>query len=97
MTKEPTKRGGRTKPPEGETPNQRFHRVGGRRVAEVKNAIKLFGQLANPKQYEWHPVQVKAIFKALRDQLDAAEKSFENPTTPGATVAEDLSKYMPAE
>ena len=60
-----------------ESKSDRFIRVAERRTAKVLTDIRLLGQCANRRTYEYSPDQVHKIFREIRRDLAAAGRKFE--------------------
>jgi len=59
-----------------ESKSERFIRVAERRTAKVLTDLRLLGQCANRRTYEYSPDQVRKIFREIRHTLADAEKKF---------------------
>ena len=59
-----------------ESKSDRFIRVAERRTARVLTDLRLLGQCANRRTYEYSPEQVRTIFAEIRRNLVVAEKKF---------------------
>jgi len=59
-----------------ESKSDRFIRVAERRTARVLTDLRLLGQCANRRTYEYSPDQVRKIFSEIRRNLVVAEKRF---------------------
>jgi len=62
-----------------ETKEERFIRVGEKRVQNILNGINSLTQMSNSKVYKWNKGQLDKIFKAIELELDNCKKSFESP------------------
>lgn len=63
-----------------EDPRNKFARVAVKRTNCIVDKIRQLGEMSRRSYYDWHPDQVKVIFAAIRNEVDAAEKQFlENP------------------
>lgn len=60
-----------------EAKGDRFVRVAERRTAKVLTDIRLLGQCANRRIYDYSPDQVRKIFREIRRNLGTVEKRFE--------------------
>ena len=60
-----------------ESKGDRFIRVAERRTAKVLTDLRLLGQCANRRTYEYSPEQTRKIFREIRRSLGAVEKRFE--------------------
>jgi hypothetical protein len=47
-----------------------------KRVSKVLTNIRQVGKLSRRGTYDYSPEQVEKMFKAMRDELDAAERAF---------------------
>jgi len=61
----------------GESQAARFTRLAQARTTNVLRSIRILSNLSNRSNYEYTPEQVSKIFRAIRDQLDIAERKFE--------------------
>jgi len=61
-----------------ESKSERFTRVAERRTVRVLTDLRLLGQCANRRSYEYSPEQVRKIFREIRRSLRAAEERFED-------------------
>jgi len=59
-----------------ESKRERFIRVAERRTAKVLTDVRLLGQCANRRTYEFSPDQVHKIFREIRRTLGDTEKKF---------------------
>lgn len=69
-----SKRGPR-KPPEGETRNQRFTRLGNIRLRRTVDTMNSLARLASPF-YQATPEQRAKVVAVLKDRFDRVEKAF---------------------
>lgn len=53
-----------------------FVRLAEGRAAQAVNAVRLIGNLSNTSDYEFTQLDVDTIFKAVRDEIAAAESRF---------------------
>jgi len=60
-----------------ESKSDRFIRVAERRTGKVLTDLRLLGQCANRRTYEYSPDQIHKIFREIRRSLGAVEKRFE--------------------
>lgn len=60
-----------------ESKSDRFIRVAERRTAKVLTDLRLLGQCANRRTYDYSPDQVHRIFREIRRNLGAVEKKFQ--------------------
>lgn len=79
MTEQAKKRGGKPKPPENETKEQRFVRVASLRVNKALSAIANIGGVANRANYEYTDEQVQKIFGALDKEVQNLVARFNKP------------------
>ena len=59
-----------------ESKSDRFIRVAERRTARVLTDLRLLGQCANRRTYEYSPDQVRRILAEIRRNLTVVEKRF---------------------
>ena len=59
-----------------ESKSERFIRVAERRTSKVLTDLKLLGQCANKRTYEYSPDQAYKIFREIRRTLRDVEKKF---------------------
>lgn len=59
-----------------EDKHEKFRRLATARVNTCLNQIRLIKNLANSKNYEWTPDEVKKIVSALKVGVDSVEKAF---------------------
>lgn len=71
----------RIKPPENETPEERFRRLAKKRAEEVIRRIRVLRNCANRAAYHYSDEQVNTIFTALREELDHAHNDFRHDKT----------------
>jgi hypothetical protein len=69
QTDAPKNKGGRQKPPEGETKNGAFKRMANVRVGKVLEALRVLDNTFTPTNYEWTAEQAAVIFDAIEDSL----------------------------
>ncbi len=62
----------------GENKEQRFKRVGERRVQRVLDSLKSLSQCSNKRMYEWNDGQLEKIWTAVDDELTKCKKSYED-------------------
>lgn len=60
-----------------ENKDDKFIRLANARTRNAIHQIKLIKNLSNKKYYNYHSEDVKKIFKALKETLKDAERSFE--------------------
>lgn len=72
----------RPKPPENETPEDRFRRLAKSRAQEVMHRIRVLRHCANRSIYHYSDTQVQEIFSALRKELERAEEMFKREEKP---------------
>ena len=61
----------------GETKEERFRRVGEKRVGMVLDSIRKLSQCANPRMYAWNDAQLKTIWDAIDTELSRCREQFE--------------------
>lgn len=61
------------------TPDVRFRKVAGIRVAKILKLMRGLQHCANPNVYEYTDSQVNMMLSAMRKGLDKIEKQFNNP------------------
>ena len=61
-----------------ESKSDRFIRVAERRTAKVLTDLRLLGQCANRRSYDYSPDQVRRIFREIRRNLGTIEKRFQD-------------------
>lgn len=59
-----------------ETKNERFVRLAEGRVNATLDKLRLLGQLANRRNYDYTDDQAAAIFRALQKELNATKAKF---------------------
>lgn len=59
-----------------ENKQQKFERLAERRVSELIEKIRLVGNLADKKNYEYRSEHVKLIFDAIELEIKAVRKKF---------------------
>jgi hypothetical protein len=64
-----------------ESRNERFRRLASTRGDRLIREISLLGNLANPKNYEYTPEEVEALFRPIEAELKEVRALFD-PTTP---------------
>lgn len=69
----------------------RFNQLGTIRLANTLDQIRLVGQLADPKAYDYVPAQVDAMFAAIDKAVAEAKARFANPTQKAAKAGLDLA------
>jgi transcriptional antiterminator len=55
---------------------EKFLQLAENRVNKAIKQIRLIGNLSNKNVYEYNDVEVKKIFKALKDEMKIAESRF---------------------
>ena len=60
-----------------ESKSDRFIRVAERRTGKVLTDLRLLGQCANRRTYDYSPDQVRKIFREIRRTLAVVEKRFD--------------------
>ena len=61
----------------GETKEQRFKRVGEKRVQNTIDSLRKMSQCSNKRMYEWSDEQTKKIWDALYNEVKKCKASFE--------------------
>lgn len=56
--------------------NEKFVSLAEARVNKLIKSIKLIGNLSNKSTYAYSDAEVKQMFKAIQEELDAAKKKF---------------------
>ena len=64
-----------------ETRNERFVRLAEGRVNATLDKLRLIGQLANRRNYEYTDEQVAAIFRAIQKELNLTKAKFQNDSS----------------
>lgn len=64
-----------------ETKREKFKRLAELRTNNAIKQIQLIGNLSNKNNYEYTEEDVKKIFKALREEIELAEKKFSGKGT----------------
>ena len=59
-----------------ETKNERFARLAEGRVNATLDKLRLIGQLANRRNYEYTDEQVAVIFRAIQKELNSTKAKF---------------------
>ena len=62
----------------GEKKQDRFKRLGSKRVQRVIDSIQSLSQLSNKRMYEWTDSQVNKMWNAVDKELKACKDSFDN-------------------
>ena len=62
----------------GETKEERFKRVTGKRVQRVLDSLRSLSQCSNKRMYKWNDQQLKKIWTAIGKQLKICKESFES-------------------
>lgn len=62
-----------------ETKEQRFVRVGEKRVQNIIKGIRSLSQMSNPRIYSWNRDQLSKIWQAIEEELLVCQKSFDDP------------------
>lgn len=73
----------RQKAPDGETPDERFRRLGKYRVGRVLDDIRVVENLS--RSSGWTAAEAAHIVNAIRERTDQLEAAFANPRAPRAT------------
>jgi hypothetical protein len=68
----------------GETKAQKFERIAERRVNETLRALRLLGNLADKRNYEYSDQQVALIFTALDQEYRAIRSRFKAEVNSGS-------------
>jgi hypothetical protein len=58
---------------------ERFKYLAERRVKKATNAIRLIGNLSNKSNYKYTDVEVRLIYRHLKDALSDMKTRFESP------------------
>ena len=61
-----------------ETRNERFIRLAEGRVNAALDKLRLIGQLANSRNYEFTEDQVDAMFRTIQSELNRTKAKFQN-------------------
>ncbi|HEY8435448.1 MAG TPA: hypothetical protein VIK63_00115 [Haloplasmataceae bacterium] len=64
-----------------ETKREKFKRLAELRTNNAIKQIQLIGNLSNKNNYDYTEEDVKKIFKALKEEIDLAEKKFMEKST----------------
>ena len=64
-----------------ETKEQKFRRLAESRVNTVLDRLRLLGQLADKKNYDYTDEQVSKIFRAIDSELKDTKSKFQNGST----------------
>ena len=56
----------------------KFREVAGKRTVRILDALRLLGQCANRRSYQYTDAQVDKIFREVRRALRNAEEQFKN-------------------
>jgi hypothetical protein len=67
----------------GETKAQRFERIAERRVNETLRALRLLGNLADRRNYEYTDQQVSMILGAIDQEYRALRSRFKSESAAG--------------
>ena len=62
----------------GETKEERFKRVGEKRIQRVLDSIRSLTHCSNKRMYKWNDKQLKKIWAAIDKELKECKESFEN-------------------
>ncbi|MCK5077887.1 MAG: hypothetical protein KAR38_16005 [Calditrichia bacterium] len=65
-----------------ENKEQRFKRVGEKRVQRVLDSIRSLSQCSNKRMYQWNDQQLKKIWSAIDKELEACKAAFQNDKPP---------------
>lgn len=63
--------------------HEKFREIAEGRTNRALEAIERLGKLSNRQLYTWDDAELKRIFKALKDALADAERSFVSPKGKG--------------
>ena len=61
-----------------ETKSKVFQRLATQRTSAILNRIRILGNCANPRLYEYSDVEVKKIFRAIESELRVTKAKFLN-------------------
>lgn len=64
-----------------ETKEERFKRVGEKRVQNVLKSLRSLAQLSNKKVYQWNNKQLEKIWSAIEEETNNCKKSFQDPNS----------------
>jgi hypothetical protein len=86
-----------------ETKSESFHRLAGKRVETIEDALRIFSNLSGPS-YEWTPAEVETYFSridaakgiALQRFTETKRWTVDNPTPPPADEPEEPAEALPA-
>jgi len=67
-------------------PRERFVTLANSRVTSAIHQIRLIGNLANKKNYEYTPQDAGKITRALQKELDELKAKFKGETRDGARI-----------
>ena len=62
----------------GETKQDRFKRIGNKRVQRVIDSLRSLSQLSNKRMYEWRDDQLMKMWNAIDKELKTCRDSFES-------------------
>ena len=62
----------------GETKEERFIRVGQKRVQNVIDSVRRLSQCSNKRMYRWNNEQLVKIWSAIDEELKSCKQGFEN-------------------
>lgn len=60
-----------------ETKNEKFVRLAESRTNDVINKLRLIGNLANRRNYEYTETEIKELFTAIEKEVASAKKLFQ--------------------
>jgi len=83
----------------GETKRDKFLRIGQYRVTNALLSIRLVGNLADTKTYEWKPEDAVLMVTAMQEALDMVSTRFtraNKPERPEATFRLDMPSSVTA-
>ncbi len=65
----------------GENKQDRFKRVGEKRVQHVLESLRKLTQCSNGKLYEWDDKQMSKIWNVIEKDLEKCKNSFNDPSS----------------
>lgn len=63
---------------DSETKNQKFQRLAEKRTNDVIKKLRLIGNLANTRQYDYSNKEVEEMFSAISEALRRAKSSYKS-------------------
>jgi hypothetical protein len=78
------------RPIAGESHNERFRRLAGKRVTRTIKDIRLIGNLGNRNNYEYTDDEVEKIFRTLEKELKLARAKFDGRKRNGGDISFSL-------